>query len=187
MATIRELAGRLGVSVSTVRRAMDDLGITGSAHVTRRDARGTIDLDAEACSMLADSIGKSAAANAPTSPVDISSGEDDGHRAVLAYETAIKGLKTALSASESTRAALESQLAAKDAQISSLTDALAEAAARAERAEAAAEAVRSDLESLRTRAERAERVVATASKASVWQLLMHRGELLPQLPPPSAD
>ena len=124
---VREIADELGVSVSTVRRAVADLGLEAAGHAARADSRGALEVDAEGASMVADRLrGASGASQAPA-------GTDAPGDASAAYQAALSGLRDALAAAESTRRALEAQLDAKDAQIAELSRQLAAANERAAR------------------------------------------------------
>lgn len=128
MASVKQLAAELGVNKATIFRKMDELGLRED-HTTNDGPRGALDVDAYACSAIADALGKGAQSPAPQPSQ--SSGKTEGESTATALATVVEVLRDQLRAAEEReRRAAEDhkiELAEKNRQIEDLQAQLREA------------------------------------------------------------
>lgn len=96
MASVKQLAAELGVNKATIFRKMDDLGLRED-HTTNDGPRGALDVDAYACSAIADALGKGE--QKPTPQPSQPNDKTDGESAA-ALTTVIEVLRDQLRAAE---------------------------------------------------------------------------------------
>ena len=128
MASVKQLAAELGVNKATIFRKMDELGLRED-HTTNDGPRGALDVDAYACSAIADALGRGEQkpVSQPSQPND----KVDGESAAAALATVVEVLRDQLRAAEEReRRAAEDhkiELAEKNRQIEDLQAQLREA------------------------------------------------------------
>ena len=96
MASVKQLAAELGVNKATIFRKMDELGLRED-HTTNDGPRGALDVDAYACSAIADALGKGE--QKPTPQPSQPNDKTDGESAA-ALTTVIEVLRDQLRAAE---------------------------------------------------------------------------------------
>ena len=123
MASVKELADKLGVSKPTIVKQLDALGLRDE-HSAPTGPRGAIEIDSFAASAIADAILKSRADDASgdlaenATDRDSRTFETDG--AVSVYREYVDSLKSALGDSNSRYDRLAAELDQKNAQIERL-------------------------------------------------------------------
>lgn len=121
MASVKQLAAELGVNKATIFRKMDELGLR-EAHTTNDGPRGALDVDAYACSAIADALGK--APDGPKTAEKTETASAINNDAAKALTTVVDVLREQLrAADERERLATEAhkvEIAEKNRQIAEL-------------------------------------------------------------------
>ena len=123
MATVKDLADKLGVSKPTIVKQLDALGLRED-HAAPTGPRGALEIDSFAASAIADAILKTRTDDEPDDRAendtdrDSRAFEDEGTIAV--YREYVSSLKSALSDSNSRYDRLAAELDQKNAQIERL-------------------------------------------------------------------
>lgn len=123
MATVKDLADKLGVSKPTIVKQLDALGLRED-HAAPTGPRGALEIDSFAASAIADAILKSRADDASDDLAENATDRDsrpfetDG--AVSVYREYVESLKSALNDSNSRYDRLAVELDQKNAQIERL-------------------------------------------------------------------
>lgn len=110
--TVGELAEKIGVSKSSVVRAIDELDLRGTGHVSRIDKRGTLAVDAQGASAIADRLKDVASPSTPRSEASRGATPSTGEARGI-YRDYIDALRDRLKKADA-------QLEAKDEQIERL-------------------------------------------------------------------
>ena len=123
MATVKDLADKLGVSKPTIVKQLDALGLRED-HAAPTGPRGALEIDSFAASAIADAILKARTDDEPDDRAendtdrDSRAFEDEG--AIAVYREYVSSLKSALSDSNSRYDRLAAELDQKNAQIERL-------------------------------------------------------------------
>ena len=123
MATVKDLADKLGVSKPTIVKQLDALGLRED-HAAPTGPRGALEIDSFAASAIADAILKTRTDDEPDDRAendtdrDSRAFEDEG--AIAVYREYVSSLKSALSDSNSRYDRLAAELDQKNAQIERL-------------------------------------------------------------------
>lgn len=123
MATVKDLADKLGVSKPTIVKQLDVLGLRED-HAAPTGPRGALEIDSFAASAIADAILKTRTDDEPDDRAendtdrDSRAFEDEG--AISVYREYVSSLKSALSDSNSRYDRLAAELDQKNAQIERL-------------------------------------------------------------------
>ena len=123
MATVKDLADKLGVSKPTIVKQLDVLGLRED-HAAPTGPRGALEIDSFAASAIADAILKTRTDDEPDDRAENDTDresrafEDEG--AISVYREYVSSLKSALSDSNSRYDRLAAELDQKNAQIERL-------------------------------------------------------------------
>ncbi|MBS5147634.1 MAG: hypothetical protein KHY67_08115 [Collinsella intestinalis] len=123
MATVKDLADKLGVSKPTIVKQLDALGLRED-HAAPTGPRGALEIDSFAASAIADAILKTRTDDEPDDRAENATDresrafEDEG--AISVYRDYVSSLKSALSDSNSRYDRLAAELDQKNAQIERL-------------------------------------------------------------------
>ena len=117
MASVKQLADELGVNKATIFRKLDELDLR-DAHTTNDGPRGALDVDAYACSAIADALGKASNAIKTADRAEaVTAAQVD---AVDALKTVVEVLREQLRAADERDRRASAEIAEKNRQIEEL-------------------------------------------------------------------
>ena len=117
MASVKQLADELGVNKATIFRKLDELDLR-DAHTTNDGPRGALDVDAYACSAIADALGKASNATKTADRAEaVTAAQAD---AVDALKTVVEVLREQLRAADERDRRASAEIAEKKRQIEEL-------------------------------------------------------------------